>query len=168
MYAHVFRIHTLTLAPPHHHLRFTALFPGPPGRAGARRELLTLWCKGRLTEADTPTIRLGATPSGLTSAHLHHLPHFSPSTKNNLTIMIISYIQVVKIIDIRPHRRHTWTVQSYSLGRAIYYMLLWDHPNPYPKWHLNWFSHFCTLTHKRRSVSMVEGTQQEVWGTKVL
>ena len=34
--------------------------------------LWTLWCKGRLTEADTPTIRLGATPSGLTSAHLHH------------------------------------------------------------------------------------------------
>ena len=32
----------------------------------------TLWCKGRLTEADTPTIRLCATPSGLTSAHLHH------------------------------------------------------------------------------------------------
>jgi len=28
----------------------------------------TLWCKGRLTEADTLTIRLGATPSGLTSA----------------------------------------------------------------------------------------------------
>jgi len=27
----------------------------------------TLWCKGRLTEADTPTIRLGATPSGLNS-----------------------------------------------------------------------------------------------------
>jgi len=35
----------------------------------------TLWCKGRLTEADTPTIRLGATPSGLTSAHLHHPAH---------------------------------------------------------------------------------------------
>jgi len=34
----------------------------------------TLWCKGRLTEADTLTIRLGATPSGLTSAHLHHPP----------------------------------------------------------------------------------------------
>jgi len=31
-----------------------------------------LWCKGRLMEADTLTIRLGATPSGLTSAHLHH------------------------------------------------------------------------------------------------
>jgi len=38
----------------------------------------TLWCKGRLTEADTPTIRLGATPSGLASAHLHH-PHWNYS-----------------------------------------------------------------------------------------
>jgi len=36
----------------------------------------TLWCKGRLTEADTPTIQLGATPSGLTSAHLHYPPIF--------------------------------------------------------------------------------------------
>jgi len=36
----------------------------------------TLWCKGRLTEADTLTIRLGATPSGLISAHLHHPPIF--------------------------------------------------------------------------------------------
>jgi len=35
----------------------------------------TLWCKGRLTEADILTIRLGATPSGLTSAYLHHSPH---------------------------------------------------------------------------------------------
>jgi len=36
----------------------------------------TLWCKGRLTEADKPTSRLGATPSGLTSAHLHYPPFF--------------------------------------------------------------------------------------------
>jgi len=33
--------------------------------------------KGRLTEADTPTIRLVATPSGLSSAHLHHPPIFT-------------------------------------------------------------------------------------------
>ena len=30
--------------------------------------------QGKITEADTQTIRLGATPSGLTSAHLHHSP----------------------------------------------------------------------------------------------
>jgi len=37
----------------------------------------TLWYKGRLTEADTPTIHLGTTPSGLTTAHLHRLPIFA-------------------------------------------------------------------------------------------
>ena len=31
----------------------------------------TLWCKGRLTETDTLNIRLGGTPSRLTSAHIH-------------------------------------------------------------------------------------------------
>jgi len=34
---------------------------------------LTLWCKERLTEADTPT---PTTPSGLTSVYLHHPPIF--------------------------------------------------------------------------------------------
>jgi len=38
----------------------------------------TLWCKRRLTEAVTLTIRLGATPSGLISTHLYHPPHFKP------------------------------------------------------------------------------------------
>jgi len=36
----------------------------------------TLRCKGKLTETDTPTIRLGATPAGLTRADLHHSPYF--------------------------------------------------------------------------------------------
>jgi len=43
-----------------------------PGEPVPEENFWTLWCKGRLTEADTLTIRLGATPSGLTSAHLHH------------------------------------------------------------------------------------------------
>jgi len=51
-------------------------FRDHPGEPVPEENLWTLWCKGRLTEADTPTIRLGATPSGLTSAHLHHPPHF--------------------------------------------------------------------------------------------
>jgi len=36
-----------------------------------------LRCKERLTEADTQIIWLGATPSGLTSANLHHPPFFT-------------------------------------------------------------------------------------------
>jgi len=39
------------------------------------------WCQNRTSglygaEADTSTIRMGATPSGLSSAHLHHPPIF--------------------------------------------------------------------------------------------
>jgi len=45
-----------------------------PGEPLPEENFWTLWCKGRLTEADTLTIQLGATPSGLTSAHLHNPP----------------------------------------------------------------------------------------------
>ena len=42
-----------------------------PGKPVPEENFWTLRCKGRLTEADTPTIRRGATPSGLTT-----IPHF--------------------------------------------------------------------------------------------
>jgi len=45
-----------------------ALFLGPPGELVPQKNFWTLRCKGRLTEADTLTIQLDATPSGLTSA----------------------------------------------------------------------------------------------------
>ena len=46
------------------------------GQPVPEQNFWTLWCKGRLIEAGTPTIRLDTTPSGLTSAHLHHPPIF--------------------------------------------------------------------------------------------
>ena len=64
----------VTAKPPPHCNHFTALFPGPPGEQVPEENVWTSWCKGRLTEADTLTIRLDATLSVLTSAHLHH-PH---------------------------------------------------------------------------------------------
>jgi len=52
---------------------FYGLFSGATrGEPVPKENFWTLWCKGRLTEADTLTIRLGVTSSGLTSAHLHH------------------------------------------------------------------------------------------------
>jgi len=51
-------------------------FRDHPGEPVPEKNFWTLWCKGRLTKADTPTIRLGATPSRLSSAHLHH-PHMN-------------------------------------------------------------------------------------------
>jgi len=61
----------------HTHTHTTVLwlfFQDHPGELVPEENFWTLWCKGRLTEADTLTIRLGATPSRLTSAHLHHPP----------------------------------------------------------------------------------------------
>ena len=66
----------ITKPPHHHHNRFTALFRDHPGELVPEENFSTLWCKGRLTEADTRTIRPGATPSRLTSAHLQHPPIF--------------------------------------------------------------------------------------------
>ena len=51
-------------------------FRDHPGEPVPEENFWTLWCKGRLTEANTLTIWLGATSSGLTSAHLHHSPIF--------------------------------------------------------------------------------------------
>ena len=51
---------------------YDPFFRDPPGWELVPEE--NFWCKERLTEADTPPIRLGATTSRLTSAHLHHPP----------------------------------------------------------------------------------------------
>jgi len=65
-------IHTRTILRP--------FFRDHPGEPVPEENFRTLWCKERLTEVDTTTIWLGATaatPSGLTSAHLHHPPFFT-------------------------------------------------------------------------------------------
>jgi len=59
-------------------------FRDHPGELVPEENFCTLWCKGKLTEADSPTIRLGATTAGLSSAHLHHPPCFLISTKCQL------------------------------------------------------------------------------------
>ena len=63
----------------HHNHTTTVLRPffrDHQGELVPEENFWTLWCKRRLTEADTTTIRLGATPSRLTTAHLHHPPMF--------------------------------------------------------------------------------------------
>ena len=63
----------------HTHTHTTILRPffrDHPGEPAPEENLWTLCCKERPTEADTLTIQLGASPSGPTSAHLHHLPIF--------------------------------------------------------------------------------------------
>jgi len=71
------------------HIRFTTTVLRPflrdhLGELVPEENFWTLWCKGRLTEADTQTIQLGATPSGPTSANLHH----PPSAFSALTLLV--------------------------------------------------------------------------------
>jgi len=62
------------------HTHTTVLWPffrDHPGESVPEENFWTLWCKGRLTEADALAIWLATTPSGLSTAHLYHpLPHF--------------------------------------------------------------------------------------------
>ena len=58
------------------HSTTTTVFWDHPAEPVPEENFWTLWCKGRLTEADTLTIRLGATPSRLTSAYLTITPYF--------------------------------------------------------------------------------------------
>jgi len=104
----------------HHHNTTTVLRPffrDHPGEPVPEENFWTLWCNGRLTEAETPTIWLGATTSGLTSAHLHHPPIFYGP-------------------DALPAAQPTVGVKalkgtgntSYNQGRMIY----WASSFPYP------------------------------------
>ena len=69
-YGLVTKNHTTTILRP--------FFQDHPGQPVPEENFWTLWCKGRLTEAYKLTIRLGATPSGLTSANLHHPLFYRP------------------------------------------------------------------------------------------
>jgi len=57
-----------------------------PGELVPEENFWTLCCKGGLTEADTLTIRMGATPSGLTNApstipHIFYGPDALPAAQ---------------------------------------------------------------------------------------
>jgi len=66
---------------------FTAIFPKLPGLASARRKLLLdFMVQGKITEADTPTIWMVATPSGLTSDPPPSSPIFTPDALPVVTL----------------------------------------------------------------------------------
>ena len=66
-----------------------------PGEPVPEENSWISWCKARLTEADTLTIRLGATPSGLTSAHLHHSPKCSVKCSLQIDSVLCPLVQLM-------------------------------------------------------------------------
>ena len=59
----------------HHTTVLRPFFRYHLGEPAPEENFCTLWCKGRLSEADTLTVQMGTTPSGLSSAHLHHVDY---------------------------------------------------------------------------------------------
>jgi len=87
-----------------------ALFLGPPGELVPEENFWTLWWKGRLTEVATSTIRLGTTPSGLTSAHLHHPPIF--------------FTGRMPFLPPNQQRQSTKATSTFGSGRRLEWVLL--------------------------------------------
>jgi len=90
--------HWIGLSAAHYHTTtiLRPFFRNHLGEPVPEENFWTLWRKGRLTEADKLTIRLGATQSGLTSAHLHHPPHiasahWTTNLNNTVSDAIVTY-----------------------------------------------------------------------------
>jgi len=80
----------------------------------------TLCCKGRLTVADTPTIRLGATPSGLTSAHLHHPQFFyRPDTLPAAQPTVSKHWRQLFFLQYLKNPSTKWKVYTKSMQRTV-------------------------------------------------
>jgi len=143
----------------HHTTTTTVLRPSfqdHPGELVPEENFCTLWCKERLPEADIPTIRLGATPSRLTSAHLHHPPIFlqagCPScrptnSEGNFTILH-NWPDTPKMP--LPMGASTFPCNACSLE---------THQTQHPKLHLCWFSCFCTAQRRALYVTMCVKTR---------
>jgi len=102
----------------HTHTTILQPFPGPPRWAGARRELLDLWCNGRLTEADTDQ-SAGRHSIRPTSAHLPPSTHFlqagCPSCRpaNSVKALKDWKSRMQKITGNSPSGHHRTTLSGY-------------------------------------------------------
>jgi len=97
-------------------------FSGTIRWADARRELLDFMVQGKInTGRHTQTIRLGATPSGLTSAHLHH-PHIHHHHLLSLkqTMMLCVHWQYKKLKKWKqPSIILVLFLQRLQVGRSV-------------------------------------------------
>jgi len=62
----------------HTHIRFTALFPGPPRWAGARRELLDFMVQGKINRGRCTDHPAGHHSTRTNQCHLHHPINYRP------------------------------------------------------------------------------------------
>ena len=102
---------------PHTTTVLRPFFRDHPGEPVPEENFWTLWCKGRLTEADTPTIRLGTTPYGLTSAHLHHPPIFLQA--GCLSRRPTNSVKALKASHLLTHKPKQHLKAKWRIGRLV-------------------------------------------------
>jgi len=131
----------------HNHLR--PFFRDHPGETVPEENFWALWCKGRLTEADTPTIRLGATPCGLSSAHLYYLPGTRVSQQRIKGKALLHMYALSVQHALLPFSWYRWRFnhrihQVPPLCSTNQHIIPWACVSQPSKWHRNRFSRFCT------------------------
>jgi len=90
---------TIILTPHHHHNRFTALFPGPPGSAGARRELLDFMVQRKINRG----------------RHIHH-PAGPHSIRTNQCPPPPSPMTMILTVHNKPYRFISGWFSTYQLS----------------------------------------------------
>jgi len=99
------------LSSTHTHTHTSILWPffrDNPGEPVPEENFWTLWCMGRLTEADTSTIRLGATPSGWGTVVDEGQPSAGKSVKDRGAVVLVwssSAPDTCYVSSDRCHRR---------------------------------------------------------------
>jgi len=89
--------------------------PGPPGWAGARRELLDFIVQGKINRGRHSNHLAGATPSGLTSAHLHHTPFFTGGTNSVKALKVTSAFGLGRRRKSSPQRCYLHCLRTLTL-----------------------------------------------------
>ena len=108
------------LAPPPHHNRFTSLFPGPPGWAGARRGLLDFMVQGKINRG-----RHTDHPAGRHSIRTNQCPpppspHFlqagCPSCRPTNSVKALKAPAPVRVHYLLDENGQTWL---YKMASAV-------------------------------------------------
>jgi len=108
-----------------HHNHFTALFPGPSGWAGARRELLDFMVQGKINRGRHSNHPAGRHSIRLTSAQLHHSWHTTTTTTIILLPFVWDYLG-------EPVPEKTFTHPPPLSTSSLIYLLVWSPPRRIP------------------------------------
>jgi len=112
------QISNIKRTPPAHHNHFTALFPGPPGWAGARGELLNFMVQGKINRG-----RHTDHPAGRHSIRTNHFPPPPSPTRWNKMIKWLTWNHTAP--------RNSILTALLQVGQCCFYATVYRHVKSY-------------------------------------